>query len=188
MTTVDGLPLGQLERLRDFQNAHPFPVTDAHTESPAQALTSLVEAAKAAPGQYADYLHEAVSCYEGGRYRASILMVWAATVQHLYEAVRRHKGGVRAIEAENKKRFGAGRNYREIRKVDDLLYLGEAQFLQLGEDAGLLNRNARQVLGERLKLRNLCGHPTGYKPGREETVVFIESLTLNILTDSWLNW
>jgi hypothetical protein len=102
--------------------------------------------------------------------------------------VREHKGGVAAIEAANRTRFGNARTYREIKKADDLLYIGESQFLQLCEDAGLFNRNARALLIERLNLRNRCGHPTGYKPGREETVVFIESLTLNVLTGSWLNW
>ncbi len=52
----------------------------------------------------------------------------------------------------------------------------------------MFNKNARQLLDERLKLRNLCGHPTGYTPGREETVVFMESLLLNVLSGSWLNW
>ncbi len=74
------------------------------------------------------------------------------------------------------------------RKQGDFLYIGERDFIQLGEDAGMFNRNARQLLHERLKLRNLCGHPTQYMPGREETVIFIESLLLNILSGSWLEW
>jgi hypothetical protein len=52
----------------------------------------------------------------------------------------------------------------------------------------MYNRNARKILHERLELRNLCGHPTGYRVGREQTVVFVESLLLNILSGSWLNW
>lgn len=76
----------------------------------------------------------------------------------------------------------------ELKKQDDFLYLGERDFLQLGEDAGMFNRNARKVLQERLDLRNLCGHPTQYRPGREETVIFIESLLLNVLSGAWLNW
>lgn len=188
MVDEEGAAQSLLERLRAFQAEHPLPVKDSSIESPEKALHSLEDAAKKAPANYSDYLNEAIACYEGALYRAAILMVWAATVQHLYEAVRRHKGGVRAIELQNVKRYGSSRNYREVRKVDDLLYLSESQFLQLCEDAGMYNRNARKVLVERLNLRNLCGHPTGYQPGREETVVFIESLTLNVLTDSWLNW
>lgn len=180
--------VNRVERLAAFQGAHPIPVRDAAQESSAQALQSLIEARAAAPSEYAEYLHEAVAAYEAGLYRAAILMVWAATVEHLYGVVRSHKGGMKAIQRANSARYGAAKNYREIKKVDDFLYLSESQFLQLGEDAGIFNRNARQVLIERLNLRNRCGHPTGYVPGREETVVFIESLTLNILTGSWLNW
>lgn len=177
-----------LRSLRTFQETYAIPVTDVEIETPAAALSSLRDAAKAAPTAYADYLHEAVACYEAALYRAAILMVWAATVEHLYGVVGSHRNGVNEFETHNKSRYGAHRNYRTIKKKDDLSYLGEAQFIQLGEDAGLFNRNARNVLTDRLKLRNLCGHPTGYKPGREETVVFIESLTLNILSGSWLNW
>lgn len=180
-------PPALIARLKAFQAIYPAPVRDSAHESPAQALQSLVDARAAAPPEYADYLDEAVSAYENGLCRAAILMVWAATIEHLYGVVRAHKGGVKAIQAANMARYAA-RNYREIKKVDDLLYVSESQFLQLGEDAGIFNRNARQVLIERLNLRNRCGHPTGYTAGREETVVFIESLTLNILTGSWLNW
>ena len=181
-------PLDQVDRLATFQASHPIPVADSDLESPSQALQSLVEARAAAPSEYADYLHEAVAAYENGLYRAAILMVWAATVEHLYGVVKDHQGGISAVEAANLARYGSSKTYRKVKKVDDLLYMSESQFLQLGEDAGLFNRNARQVLIERLNLRNRCGHPTGYTPGREEAVVFIESLTLNILTGSWLNW
>lgn len=188
MATSQPDPPDLVIRLRTLQAMYPAPVRDSAHESPAKALQSLVDARAAAPPEYADYLEEAVSAYESGLYRAAILMVWAATIEHLYGVVHAHKDGVKAIQAANLTRYGTARNYREIKKADDLLYMSESQFLQLGEDAGIFNRNARQVLIERLNLRNRCGHPTGYKAGREETVVFIESLTLNILTGSWLNW
>jgi hypothetical protein len=106
----------------------------------------------------------------------------------LYSVIEARHGGVKDIQKANAARFHASPRYREIKKVNDLLYIGERDFLWLGEDAGMFNRNARKMLHERLELRNLRGHPTGYRPGREETVVFIESLTLNILSGSWLAW
>lgn len=174
--------------LQRLQAHYSLPVRDVEVEAPAAALSSLRDAAKAAPQTYADYLEEAVECYERGLYRAAILMVWAATVEHLYGVAGANRQRVTDFEKENKTRFGQGRNYREIKKLDDFRYLGEAQFLQLAEDVGLINRNARAVLTERLNLRNLCGHPTRYRPGREETVIFIESLVLNVLSGTWLNW
>jgi hypothetical protein len=178
----------RLAALRTFQEFHEAPVTDGPTQSPAVALKSLNDAVAAAPPDYRDYLVEAVTCYEQGLYRAGILIVWAAAMEHLYIVASDHPGGIRDLEAANLARFGNSKAYRQIKKKDDFLYLGEASWLQLAEDAGLMNRNARQMLTERLNLRNRCGHPTKYKPGREETVVFIESLLLNVLNGQMLNW
>lgn len=188
---ADGLPPGVEQlfaRLGQLQAEFGREVADVQRESPGAALDSLETALAGAPASYRPYLEEALECYRGGLYRAAILMVWAAVVQHLYSTAASHRGGVAAIETANKARFGTSRAYREMKKADDFLYLGEHAFIQIGEDAGMFNRNARQLLHERLKLRNLCGHPTGYTAGREETVVFVESLLLNILSGSWLNW
>jgi hypothetical protein len=167
-------------------------VKDSKIEAPAQALHSLREAAASAPPGYQDYLDEAVRCYEGGMYRAAVLMVWSACIQHLFSVIEGHQGGVKAMEAANRARYGKTdplpTGYKKIHKSDDLLYLKESAVLLLAEDAGLLNRNARDLLDEKLKLRNRCGHPTRYKPGREETVIFIESLVVNIIGGTMVNW
>lgn len=177
-----------LEGLSRLQAEFGAPVADVEQESPQAALTSLVDAVGEAPADYRPYLAEAVRCYEEGLYRAAILMVWSAVMQHLYSVAGSHKGGVAAFERENKARYGNTGRYRELKKSDDFLYLGDEAFLQLGEDVGMYNRNVRRLLGERLTLRNLCGHPTKYQPGREETVIFIESLLLNIVSSGQLNW
>jgi hypothetical protein len=129
------------------------------------------------------YIEEALSCYQHGLYRAPILMVWAAIIQHLYSVAGSHRGGIAAFESATRP-VRSITNYREIKKQDDFLYLGERDFVQLGEDAVMFNRHARRLLQERLDLRNLCGHPTQYRPGREETVIFIESRCLNVLSGS----
>jgi hypothetical protein len=177
-----------LGRLSQLQTEYRAEVSDVVQESPSAALGSLVQAVETAPKDYHDYLEEALSCYQHGLYRGAILLVWASVVQHLYSAADQHSGGVKAFEAANQSRFGNSKKYRPLRKRDDFLYLGERDFLQLAEDAGMFNRNARKVLQERLDLRNLCGHPTQYRPGREEAVIFIESLLLNVLSGKWLNW
>ncbi|MDQ7877299.1 hypothetical protein Q9R08_04845 [Microbacterium sp. QXD-8] len=177
-----------LASLAEFQRLHALPVKDSAVEAPALALHSLREAAASAPTDYQDYLDEAVRCYEGGMYRAAVLMVWSACIQHLFSVIDGHRGGIKAMEKANHARYGTSNAYRRIRKTDDLLYLKESSVLQIAEDAGLINRNARALLDERLTLRNLCGHPTRYRPGRDETVIFIESLVLNIIGGTMVNW
>jgi len=181
-------PAEYVARLKAFQARVRAPVRDITKEAPEVALASLQNAVTQAPKGYHEYLAEALACYEGGELRAAVLMVWAATMQHLYLTASKHPGGVKALEAANKKRYGNAKGYRPVRRGDDFLYLREAQFIQLGEDAGMFNRTARRLLEERLTLRNNCGHPTGYRPGRGEVVVFVESLLRNIVSGQLLNW
>jgi hypothetical protein len=181
--------IGQLlDGLRQLQDEFGEEVADVEQESPRAALESLEDAVAQAPREYRPYLEEALDCYGYGLYRAAILMVWAAVMQHLYAVAAAHRGGLRTFESMNKARFGRSKNYRAIKKQDDFLYLRDRDFIQLGEDAGMYNRNVRKLLHDKLELRNNCGHPTRYQPGREESVIFIESLLLNIVNGGQLNW
>lgn len=178
----------KLAALRTFQHQHAIPVSDITRQNPTEALDSLRICAQSSPAAYRKYLNEAVDCYEVHCYRAAVLMVWSAIVEHLYQTIENHLGGLRQIETVNFARFGQSTAYRKIRKRDDLLYLSDNNLFQLCEDAGLFNKNARQLLTEKLALRNRCGHPTQYVVAREETVIFIESLINNIINGAMLNW
>lgn len=187
--TADGpVPFSTFERLRTFQEAYSIPVTDVEKQAPAAALHSLREATAKAPTNYQNYLNEAVDCYEQGAYRGAVLMVWAATVGHIYSVIENHVGGLKELELANDGRFGASQTYHRIRKKNDLLYLSDKNFLLICEDAGVFNRNARKLLEEKLVTRNFCGHPTGYVIGREEAVVFIESLINNVINGAMMDW
>lgn len=186
--TTDDSHQGRFERLRTFQEAYSIPVTDVSKQAPVEALHSLREATGKAPTSYQDYLNEAVDCYEHDAYRGAVLMVWSATVEHIYSAIESHSDGFKAMETANQSRFGKSNTYRKIRRKNDLLYLNDKNLLQICEDAGVFNRNARKLLEEKLDTRNRCGHPTGYVIGREEAVVFIESLINNIINNAMMDW
>jgi hypothetical protein len=180
--------LRRFERLRTFQSDYGIPVSNLARQAPAQALHSLREATARAPRNYQAYLNEAVDCYEHGAYRGAILMVWAAAIEHVYTAIETRQSGFQAFEAANQSRFSSSKSYRRITKKNDLLYLNDRNFLLLCEDSGVFNRNARKLLEEKLDTRNRCGHPTGYVIGRDEAVVFIESLINNIINDAMMDW
>lgn len=188
MTSTDSNAIGLIARLRSFQDTYRLPVENIARQAPAEALHSLRSAASGAPDGYRKYLDEAVDCYEVGAYRGAILMVWAATVEHLYSTIEKQPGGFSSLESANFARFGTSRAYRRIGKKDDLLYLNDKNLFLLCEDAGVFNRNARKLLEEKLDTRNRCGHPTGYVLGREEAVVFVESLINNIIGGAMINW
>lgn len=178
----------KLDRLRQFQDSYRIPVSDIARQAPALALHSLRESAGRAPESYRPYLQEAIDCYEAGAYRGAVLMVWAATVEHLYSVIEAQRGGFRAIQAENLARFEQSNAYRKISKKNDLLYLNDKNFILLCEAAGVFNKNARSILDEALSTRNRCGHPTGYAVGREEVVIFVERLINNIISGAMLSW
>lgn len=186
--SADDDPIGRFERLRRFQESFRIPVENTSRQAPVEALHSLRLATAGAPEGYRKYLDEAVDCYEAGAYRGAILMVWAATIERIYNAIERYGSGLRLIEAANRKRFGSSNAYRPVKKKNDLLYLTDKNLFLICEDAGLFNRNARKLLDEKLDTRNRCGHPTGYVLGREEAVVFIESLINNIINEGMLDW
>ncbi|TFD62710.1 hypothetical protein E3T39_01870 [Cryobacterium suzukii] len=177
-----------LDRLRKFQQAYRLPVSDIAHQAPAQALHSLRDAARRAPANYRQYLEEAINCYEANAYRGAVLMVWAATIEHLYSVIDGHQLGFKLMQAENLKRFEKSSGYRRISKKNDLLHLNDGNFIQLCEDAGVFNKNARSVLDDALKTRNRCGHPTGYTVGREEVVIFIERLINNVISGAMIDW
>ena len=155
------------------------------TPPPAPSLAALTRAVGDAPPDYRDYLIEALGCYQFGLYRATILMVWNAVMQHLYGLVDRQMLAV--MENENRRRSnGNSKNYRELKEPGDLRYLSEREFIELAETAGLYDRNGRRVLLRHLETRNLCGHPTSYQPGESETTNLVESLLQNILDGGML--
>jgi hypothetical protein len=177
-----------LERLREFQEAYRLPVSDIARQAPAQALHSLRESAASAPGNFRQYLEEAIDCYEASAYRGAVLMVWAATIEHIYSVIEGHQSGFKLIEAENFRRFGKSNGYRKISKKNDLLYVNDKNFFLICEDAGVFNKNARSILDDALNTRNRCGHPTGFAVGREEVVIFIERLINNFISGAMIDW
>ena len=129
-----------LTGLRALQAEFGVPVADVEHESPRAALSSLEDAIAKAPAAYRSYLEEAVRCYENNLYRASILMVWLVVMQHLYSVAAGHRGGVAAFETANAAKFGKTRFYREIKKMDDFLYLGDANLLVTWRGRGPLQQ------------------------------------------------
>lgn len=177
-----------LDRLREFQEAYRLPISDIARQAPAQALHSLREAAERAPTSYRQYLEEAIDCYEALAYRGAVLMVWAATIDHIYSVIEAHRSGFKMLQAANFARFETSSTYRKIGKKNDLLYLNDKNLFLICEDAGVMNKNARLILDDALSTRNRCGHPTGYKVGREEAVIFIERLINNFISGAMIDW
>jgi hypothetical protein len=124
-------------------------------------LAALRDAIKDAPLAYAGYLEEAAGCYAHHHYRATVLMVWNAVIEHLYNLVET----LDALEVVNKRRHrdGEARGYRRIKNMADLWHVSDKQFIEMADLAGVIDRNVRTLLQRHIQLRDYCAHPAGYR-------------------------
>jgi hypothetical protein len=58
--------------------------------------------------------------------------------------------------------------------------LGEADFLQVCEDAGIIDKAEKKQLTQRLDLRNDCGHPNSLTIGEHQVANHLEFLLQNV--------
>jgi len=78
------------------------------------------------------------------------------------------------IEIKHKEKF------QKVNKIEQFGRLQEGDFLLILEDIGMLHKNVKQQLEDRLKLRNACGHPNPLKIGEHTVGSHIEILMNNV--------
>ncbi len=119
-----------------------------------------------------DFVGESISCFQAGFLRASVVLLWSGAVLSLRRL---------ALNQGNKKlNFSIKRfdtKSRFVTKIDDFSYLKDATLLLVLQDLGLIDKSQREALEGNLKLRNSCGHPAKYRPGKSKVAGFIEDIT-----------
>jgi len=130
-----------------------------------------------------DFLNEAVLCVSINANRSVVIMAWIATMYNIYKKIE--SGGFNNFNRLYKRRFlitNPNKKVKTVRKVDDLNYYPDTEVLFICEDLGIIDRNQRGILGDCLKLRNMCAHPGKYKPKEKEVLLFLERITDIILS------
>jgi len=118
-----------------------------------------------------DYLREALTCLDAGALRAAVVFTWVGSV-HLLEARMLDCGGEavhRALRVHDQK-------VRAIRSDQDFAYVRESHVLLAAEEMKIIDKSERQMLEHALDLRNKCGHPGKYSPGRTRVEAMIEDV------------
>jgi hypothetical protein len=125
-----------------------------------------------------EFLAEAISCLGVQAKRATIVMVWIATIDHLYEHVVNHRvSDFQAALALRNDKVGK----LNISNKDDFLDIREAVFIETCRSAKIISQDIRKVLDERLGLRNSCAHPGELKISDSKVVSYIEDLVDNVM-------
>jgi hypothetical protein len=125
------------------------------------------------------YLKEAIDCYEIEAYRASVIMTWILTLDHLHNYIFSQK--LKEFNQALSKRKGIKIN--KIRTSDDFCELKESDFIEICRSAKIITPDVRKILDEKLGFRNSCAHPSGIKIKEAKATSFIEDLLDNVILE-----
>jgi len=134
--------------------------------------------AKVADAQRRDFLAEAISCLEVGGRRATVVLAWIATRDHLYDFVLAH--GLTPFNIALAKQPGKLAKIVIVKK-DDFGDLKESDFIMICRSAGLITHDVRKILDEKLGFRNSCAHPSSIAVGESKVLSFVEDLVDNVI-------
>lgn len=128
--------------------------------------------------QRREFLAEAISCLGVEARRATIVMTWIATMDHLQEYVLAKKAS----------EFNTALSKRsdKLSKVvvasrDDFGDIKEVVFIEVCRSAKIITNDVRKILDERLGTRNSCAHPASIQISDSKVVSFIEDLVENVI-------
>lgn len=124
------------------------------------------------------FMAEAVSCLGVDARRATIIMTWAGTVDHLYDYIISHK-----LNDFSNALHSRRDNYARltITNKDDFLDIRESAFIEICRSARIISNDVRKILDEKLGIRNTCAHPSGVEVHPSKVVNFVEDLVDNVI-------
>lgn len=126
-----------------------------------------------------EFLNEAIMCFEIEAYRASIVMVWNLTLNHLYEFILKYKvDEFNLVLASNNDRRV---KITSISKKDDFSEIPENKFIEFCRSADIVTNDIRKKLDNKLGIRNTYAHPSNVKMLEIIATEFIDDLINNVL-------
>jgi len=134
-------------------------------------------ASKVKDTQESSFLEEAIRCYRVEAFRASIVMIWTLTIDHLQKYVFSSKLNEfnKAISIHTDKKM------KQIINYDDFSEFKESRFIELIRSANIISNDVRKILDEKLGIRNSAGHPSGINFTGHKTTEFALDLIGNVL-------
>jgi hypothetical protein len=126
-----------------------------------------------------EFLKEAIDCFEISAYRASIVMVWNLTIDHLYEYVMKHEltNFNLALSKNTDKRI----KITSVTTKDDFADIPENKFIEFCRSGNIISNDIRKILDNKLGIRNSYAHPSNIKVLESKAIEFIEDLVNNVV-------
>lgn len=123
------------------------------------------------------YVEDILGCIQVKAWRASIIMTWILTLDHLQRFILSHNlDTFNEILQEN-------RNYEnfEVEKIGDFEEIRDSDFLRVIRTCGIITSSQLKILEKRLDERNSYAHPTDLELTSTMTISFTEDLIRNII-------
>lgn len=126
-----------------------------------------------------DFLKEAINCFEIGAYRATIIMTWNLTIDHLYEYILNHKLADfnNVLSKNTDKRI----KITSVNIKDDFNEIPENKFIEFTKSANIISNDIRKILDTKLGIRNTSAHPSNIKILESKAIEFVEDLITNVI-------
>ena len=125
----------------------------------------------------ADFVDEAIRCFESGMLRSAVVLSWVGAMSLLYDYVVYNHLIDFNIEAQK-----SNPKWKPAKNKDDLTKMKEHDFLQILPAISVLGKSVKDELEGCLKFRNGCGHPNSLRIGESRVTGHIEILILNVFT------
>lgn len=146
---------------------------------PPLALTLRGHLSRIKQPHLAEFVEEAIKCFEARLYRSAVVLSWVGALALLYDYVVANE--LAAFNAEATRRTANSKNpWKPAKTADDLALMKEHEFLQVIEHISVIGKTVKQELEARLKLRNGCGHPNSFALAENTVAAHVEQLILNV--------
>lgn len=124
------------------------------------------------------FLSEAIDCLSIRAKRATVIMSWCGTVSHLYDYILVKKLSDFNSALSRRSDYLSG---IQVSKKDDFSDIKESVFIEVCRSAGVITKDVRKILDEKLGIRNTCAHPSDVEIHDSKVVNFIEDLVENVI-------
>jgi hypothetical protein len=125
------------------------------------------------------FLQEVIDCYEIGARRASIVMTWLLTINHLCTYI--HSNALPAFNAVLSKNTDKRVKISSVSNFDDFSDIPESKLIEFARSANIISNDVRKILDTKLGIRNTSAHPSAIFISEVKATDFIIDLIENVI-------
>lgn len=175
---IYSLSLNGLNEVENFLVTEPNPI-ESYNEFIKTALPYLKRViSKVNNENRKKFLAEAIACLGVEARRATIILTWLTTMDHLYDYILTKKlFDFNSALSKRSDKYGK----LVISTKDDFSDLKESIFIEVTRSAKIITNDIRKILNEKLGIRNTAAHPSTIEIHDSKVVNFVEDLVDNII-------